>query len=64
MNTVVFVFACVAGVVATLYCAYKLGRRVETGKQAQAVAEAQQKINKVPDSDLPATAKRLRTGNF
>lgn len=64
MNTVVFIIACAAAVVATLYCAYKLGRRVETGKQAQAVAEAQQKINKVPDSDLPSTAKRLRRGDF
>ena len=28
MNTVVFIIACVAGLVATLYVAYKLGRRV------------------------------------
>ena len=64
MNTVVFIIACVAGLVATLYCAYKLGRRVETGRQAQTVAKAQQKINDVADSDLPATAKRLRSGDF
>lgn len=64
MNTVVFIIACVAGVVATLFCAYKLGRRVETGRQAQTVAKAQQKINEVADSDLPATAKRLRSGDF
>ena len=64
MTSFVIFAACCAGIVATLFCAFKLGRRLQAGRQAKATAEAQERINKVADADLPHTARRLRSGRF
>lgn len=59
-----FLFAvliCVGGLAAV---AYWVGRRLQKGAQTAAVEEARQRMESIPDNDLPSTADRLRRGDF
>ena len=52
------------GIAGALFAAVWLGRRLEKGKNAKAVSEAQARMADHRDSSDSATADRMRDGRF
>ena len=64
MSNLVYIIAILAGIAAGAWLCFWMGRRIQKGRQAAAVEEARQRMDKVGSGTLSSTAQRLRSRKF